>query len=250
MNNFDFSLYDPEDDSPIVSPKKMVKKEENDKPFSFDDYDYFDEPTENTELPQSEVTFKTPEEINKLTPEERLAYNIQQQDQSSKLFKNFTKSAASGATLGYSEKNDPIADEDRSVVGELIGSAIPITGIGTAISLPVKAGASLIKNAPRVANTLSRLMTSFGTGASYEGGKQAVKGEGFDTGEILKTGATFATIDSLFGAGTKAYKWLKGLTPSQQATILEQQVIPKDLPKSQYATAEEILKQLYDDTFN
>ena len=257
MNNFDFSIYDIEDETPPSKGKKV-----ND--FDFGGKDSFDldayETEETTPTDQMDILKsaqqdkiyqqyatapRTPEQIKGMSSSERRQYaqdlvTEREYLQSAGVSKGFL----SGATLGATEHIEalkPQPHEAGTGIGEFVGAALPITGIAKAVAIPIKYALSGITNAPKTLNAVSKLMTAFGTGSGYSTGKQLVKGEGVSPEEVFKTGAEFATIDAVFRLGSKGLKWISGLTPKQQASILEKGVIPDDLPKSQYETAEEAL---------
>lgn len=260
MNSFDFSIYDP-DDQTVVSVKakepEPETKKQKEKPkvaaFDFGQYDY-DEPS-----PKKETTNKksknpletkpvSKEDYAKMSMSEKIQYAKDlEKEQRYEFSKGFTKNVASGATFGASE-NIPgfqLEEDDDKVAsgfGQVVGSVIPIGGSAKVVSIPVKAA---FKHAPKILQPLRHLMQAFGTGATYESGKQGVNaasGKEVDFSQIPKTGAEFATVDAVLrGGGALAKKFLK-LSPVHQAQILEQQIIPSDLPKSQYETAAEMLE--------
>lgn len=260
MNNFDFSIYDIEDKTPPSKGKKV-----ND--FDFGGKDSFDldayETEETTPTDQMDILKsaqqdkiyqqyatapRTPEQIKGMSSSERRQYAQDLVTEREYLQSaGTTKGALSGLTLGATEHVEalkPQPHEAGAAFGELVGAALPITGIAKAVAIPIKYALSGITKAPKTLNAVSKLMTAFGTGSGYSTGKQLVKGEGVSPEEVLKTGAEFATIDAVFRLGSKGLKWISGLTPKQQASILEKGVIPDDLPKSQYETAEEALRLL------
>lgn len=253
MNGFDFSAYDFSD---YASP--LVDEEEGDKSgFDFDKYDLTAIPKEkNTPTPSYKNPFEVREvskdEYNKMSQSEKIQYakNLDKEqrfDFSKGLSKSLGSSLSFGATeniLGFEpeESDNPYG----SFLGNVVGNVLPIAGAAKVASIPVKAA---FKNAPKILQPLQNLMQAFGTGAVYETGKQGVNvasGKEADLSQIPITGGEFATLDLIFRglgkAAQKTYSKFKEFSPSQQAQILEQKVVPKDLPKSQFDTAQEMLK--------
>lgn len=268
--SFNFDMYD--DDSynePVITePKKEpVKVKESVKigqnkgaqptaTFNFDMY-YSDEAAPSSK-PQPKGRSKNPFETKPVSKEDYAKMSISEKIQYAKdldkelryrTSEDLTKNIASGLTFGYSEDipglelsedQDPFA----AGAGQVIGSSLPIGGAAKLASYPVRALASQL---PRVLQPLARFMQAFGTGATYETGQQSVnvaRGKEFDAGQIPLTGAAFAAIDGLIHGATALGKRFLGLSPAHQAALLERQIIPEDLPKSQYETAEEVLNLL------
>jgi len=188
------------------------------------------------------------EDLEKMEPEQKRQYSQDLKTEREYLQSaGFTKGALSGLTLGATEHIDALKPDDREHLagfGEAVGAAVPIAGIAKALSLPIKYGLSGLSKTPAVLNVVSKLMTAFGTGSTYETGKQAVKGEGFDPQTIALRGAEFATVDALFQGGSALLKKLGQFTPKQRAQILEKGVVPEDLPKSQFETAQGVIEEL------
>lgn len=266
MNSFDFSLYDPEDNTVYTAvEKKEPEPKAANKPaqvatFDFDAYD-LDAPSaqptaENPEKKKSKNPFEvkqaTSEEYKNMSIREKIAYaEALEKEQRYNFSKGFSKGTAKGLSFGLSENipgfeeeedDDPIA----SGAGRFFGATAPILASGGLVGAGAKALGldQLIKNAPRALQALYRVGQAFSTGAVYESGQQganAVSGKEVDLSQIPIQGALFASIDSVIkGAGALGKKFLK-FSPSHQAQIIEQGIIPKDLPKSQYETAEEML---------
>lgn len=266
--SFDFSAYDyddePKENSGSVStiqeqPKRkaqsipQLKIPESKGSFDFAAYDYEESPKE-----KSKSTSKNPFETKQFSKEEYEKMSVLEKIQYAKDLekelnyessKPFTKNAASALTFGFSEdipgfKPEEGEDPVAGWAGTVAGHAAPIIGagklVGTGLNLASKA-------APRVLQPLYRFLHAFGTGATVESGKQganAIRGEEVDLSQIPKTGAEFLAVDSFIrGLGALGKKFLQ-ISPGHQAQILEEGIIPKDLPKSQYETAEEVLSQL------
>lgn len=266
MNSFDFSLYDPEDNTVFTAVEKKEPEPKADKKpaqvatFDFDAYD-LDAPSAPAANPTPEkkksknpfeVKQATSEEYKNMSIREKIAYaEALEKEQRYNFSKGFSKGTAKGLSFGLSENipgfeaeedDDPIA----SGAGNFFGATAPIVASGGIVGAGAKALGidQLIKNAPRALQALYRVGQAFSTGAVYESGQQganAVSGKDVDLTQIPIRGAEFATIDSIIkGAGALGKKFLK-FSPSHQAQIIEQGIIPKDLPKSQYETAEEML---------
>lgn len=265
MNSFDFSLYDPEDNTVFTAvEKKQPEPKTENKPaqvptFDFDAYDLDAPSAPSAPTPEKkksknpfEVKQATSEEYKNMSIREKIAYaEALEKEQRYNFSKGFSKGAASSLTFGASENIpgfEPEEDDDAiaSGFGNFVGATAPIVASGGIVGAGLKAlGADqLIKNAPRALQALYRVGQAFATGAVYESGHQGVNaatGKDVDLTQIPIRGAEFATIDSIIkGAGALGKKFLK-FSPGHQAQIIEQGIIPKDLPKSQYETAEEML---------
>lgn len=272
MNNFDFSIYDSSEDAvPPMQPqskpqkKQAVKTPKENTSFSFDQYDFTEDQAPKSQLSPEEESAKkdkiyqmyaprelTKEQLKNMTVSERLEYARELNTAREYLQSaGFVKGALSGLTFGASENIEALKPQPHELntgLGELAGSAAPISLALKAVSVPVKAA---VKYGPKILQPLRHLMTAFGTGATYESGKQgvnALSGNEVDLKQIPIRGAEFATIDSVIrGAGALGKKFLQ-LSPAHQAEIIEQQIIPRDLPKSQYETAEEMLNLIRQQT--
>lgn len=259
MNNFDFSVYDNEDTSPPVKTNnKPQGKPEKSEPsnFSFDAYDFSDHATPEPEPSKSKGKnpFETKpfskEDYAKMSISEKIQYAKDlEKEQRYESSKAFTKNAASALSFGFSEdipgfKPEEGEDPVAGWAGTVVGHAAPILGAGKLVGAGLNAAT---KVAPKVLQPLYRFLHAFGTGATVESGKQganAIRGEEVDLSQIPKTGAEFLAVDSFIrGLGALGKKFLQ-ISPAHQAQILEEGVIPKDLPKSQFETAEEVLNQL------
>ncbi len=259
MNNFDFDLY-ANDGSNTQSSKTNEKKTKIRKNVNFD-FDLYADEIERPEGKSTEESAredkiyqqyateeKSPEELKMMSTNER-----QQYAQELKREREYLQSAGtskgflSGLTLGATEHIEGLKPQEHELntgFGELGGASAPIFASAKAISIPIKYALSGSTKYPKSLAAVSKLMTAFGTGSTYETGKQLVKNEGLSPKKIAQTGLEFATIDSLFRAGGKAFTWLADLSPNQRASILEKGIIPEDLPKSQYETAEKLLQEL------
>lgn len=266
MNSFDFSLYDPLDETVIDSKKNVTTKPtKKSEPFNFDKYDltefYQTAPTPEVDSEKQDKVYqmyatpeKTPEELKKMTAQEKREYvqdlKTEREYQQSA---GFTKNALSGATFGISENIDALKPQPHELnqgIGHLVGSALPISLSAKAVGVPLKAayeGSKGIKALER----LTRSVHAAGTGAAYETAQQTVNlasGKDFDPAAIPTTAAIFTLGDlvvrGIIKAGSSLYNRFNAIPPKQQAKILQDRVIPEDLPKSQEETAQEFLNLL------
>lgn len=193
----------------------------------------------------------SPEQYQNMSFWEKIKYaEALEKEQKYEESKAFSKNFLSGATFGATENIEGFKPEEgenpvAGFAGELLGSAIPITGIGKAVGYGLKGATKAIQNGPKILEYLNRFAHGFGTGSIYESGKQAVNaasGNETNISQIPVTGALFGAGESLIqAAGDLGRKFLK-FSPAQQAQILEEGIIPKDLSKSQYETAEQMLE--------
>lgn len=265
-NSFDFSIYDPEDTAPkaIVKKKPQDKKEEpiSSQPFDFAVYE--SEP--QTQLPQqtqkkqqqqqnakpkSKNPFAVPnlsaEEYNKLSFREKTAYaEAIEKEHRYNISKGLTKGFLGGASLDLSENIpglEPEEDDDwiAKGFGNLAGSTLPISATAGILN-PVVGKA--FQYAPKILEPLRLLTHAFSTGGAYESAKQganALSGKEVDLTEIPKTATTFAVLNTLFQGSRALKEEFSKISFSNQKKILEEGIIPENLPKSQFDTAEEML---------
>jgi len=168
----------------------------------------------------------------------------------------FTKNFAGEQSFGFTEKYDAFRPEEgedpvAGAYGTLVGQISPIGLAGKAVKYGIKGAQKAIKYTPKAIEEGSKLLRylkriSHGSavGGVYESTKQGVKGasgQETDLSQIPKTAALFGVGEgALEGAGDIAKQFMK-LSPKHRAQILEQGIIPRDLPRSQYETAEEIV---------
>lgn len=193
----------------------------------------------------------TPEQYKNMSMTEKMEYaeNLEK-EQRYEHSKAFTKNLASGASFGATENIEALRPEEgedpvASFEGQLMGSMLPIGMISKGVGLGLKGAHAAASQGPKILQYLTRFAQGFGTGALYESGKQGVNaasGKEVDVGQIPVTGALFGTGEALIQAFGDVGRKFLGLSPKAQAQILEEGIIPKDLPKSQYETAEEMLK--------
>lgn len=188
----------------------------------------------------------TEKQIQEMTPEEKSAYKKQVKREKEYLYTSgVSKSLLSAATLGYSEnwgEDFKVREyETGKPFGYAVGATPLIMGASYLAGYPVAAAAEYAT----LPKSLQYLAHAFGTGAIYESGQQAVNklnDKEVDLTQIPKRGAEFAAFTSLInGAGALGRRFMK-LSPSAQSSVLQNGVIPENLPKSQYETAEEMLK--------
>jgi hypothetical protein len=193
----------------------------------------------------------TPEQYKNMSMREKIQYaeNLEKEQryERSKAFtKNFASELSFGATenveaLKPEEGEDPIAGFE----GKALGAVLPIAGAAKLIGYGLKGASLAASKGPKALQYLSRFAHGFGTGGLYESGKQAVNaasGKEVELSQIPITGALFGAGETLIQAFGDVGRRFLQMSPKHQAEILEQQIIPKDLPKSQYETAEEMLK--------
>lgn len=248
MNSFDFSLYDPEDETKVeVSKKPIEKTSKKESSFDFEKYDLNDLYTEGKPFDQ----------MNAL---ER--YKV------GSPFKG-TKSLLSSATAGFSElvPGLGLSDEEKAtlsnsdMVSDFVGMTLPVGAASKGVGLAAKAGKQVASKlgytspdkVSKGIKYLSELGHVSGTGALYGAAKEtsgSLGGDEFDFTNIPKTAAEFVlfhtALRGIFGAGSKIYSKFTELPPETQAKILQEKIIPKDLPKSQRENSEEILKIIKD----
>lgn len=254
MSNFDFSLYDPEDETVVSikkNPQKEKKPQQNPKKeaFSFEQYDYDApaEPKTKSSNPFAAPEISAEDYINLPWYQKWQHANALEKEQRYSRSKGATKGLASGASFGLSENIPGLeSEEDDDWVakgfGHLLGSALPITGSAKLVGAPIKAA---FKYGPKILEPLQHLMHAFGTGTLYESGQQGANyasGKEVDLTQIPKTGATFAALNLLGQVGGTLKQEFSRISPAHQAQILEQGIIPADLPKSQFETAEEAIR--------
>lgn len=198
--------------------------------------------------------FKTPEispeQYKNMSITDKIQYSKDlEKEQRYEQSKSFSKNLASGLTLGATENIDalkPEEDEDpiSAFAGQAYGAALPIAGAGKLIGLGLKGAKEAVQHGPKILQYLTQFAHGFGTGSLYESGKQGVNaaaGKEVELSQIPLTGALFGAGETLIQAfGDVGRKFMK-LSPKHQAQILEEGIIPKDLSKSQYETAEEML---------
>lgn len=163
--------------------------------------------------------------------------------------KTFLRNTANAASLGLTDYFDVLKpqegeDPDAAFGGQLVGSLLPITGASKVVGYGLKGVSKAVQNAPAALKFLSRFAHGFGTGSLYESGKQAVnlaQGKEVQPTQIATTGALFGAGEGIFGG--LADQFAK-LSLANQAKILEERIIPSNLSKSQYETAEKVLEQL------
>ena len=217
-------------------------------------YRFVDEESPRTVNKKKEDPFSisevTPEEYEKMSLLEKQYYS---QDLANKLriksSKPYAKNLISGLTLGASENIEALRPEEGEDAaaggfGKVVGELAPITGISKLVGHGLKAATKAIEHGPKILQYLNRFAHGFATGGLYESGKQGVKaasGEETDLSQIPLTASLFGAGESLIQAFGDVGRKFMQMSPKHQAQILEQRIIPSDLPKSQYETAEEMI---------
>lgn len=268
MNSFDFSAYDTEDVTPFI-PETAENEEDSSvvEEFDFSTWDPSmntanDRPTTAEQSALKDETYqkyyKTPdytqEELAELSLDERMQLMKDQKVEREYLkSKGVSKGFLSGLTFGatgYADALKPQPHEYNAGIGELLGATPWIAASSGAASMVGKAGQAALgleaaASTSKAVQAAQAAAHSFGTGSIYASGKEGVKaiaGDEVNFWNIPKTGAEFAIINGIVaGAGKLAEKFYE-IPPMTQAQILESGVVPDDLPKSQYETAEKILE--------
>ncbi len=253
MSNFDFSIYDEEDSSPLITKEKPPKPKN--KSFDFDDYeisetkeDKLKKSLENDKFYQAVKTPEySPEEIRGMSFYDKMKYAEELETEQTYLrTRGSTKAAASRLSFGQSEKypGGELYGEPGEVFGSLVGDVLPIAVAGSLIGVPLAIAGGLL-NFGTKAMTATRIASSALTGAGLEAGRQAVKGEGFDPAQIATQAIEFGAIHSLFELAPTAWNWIKSLNPGQQSEVLVKGVIPENLSPNQYKFYEnEVLPEI------
>ncbi len=256
QENLDSVITDQEQPKPKTKPILQLKDTESKGTFNFSAYDE----TPVQEKRKSKNPFEAPpvsnEQYNKMSISEKLQYAEQlEKEQKYEASKAFTKNLASEASFGFSEDSpswkpeegeDPVAGFAGKVVGEfpVIMGASKLVGLGSK-EISKSVTKDVIEKIPKILKPLKNFLHAFATGSTVESGKQtanAIRGEEVNVSEIPTRGLEFAAFDTFIrGLGELGKKFLK-ISPSNQAKILEEGIIPSDLPKSQYETAEEVLR--------
>ena len=229
MNNFDFSRYD--DSEVVEEPKSQSNKKirTNEKmdftpKLKFGDFDF----------DKYDISQETPEKEKSLL--ESIVFAHEKGVENFKdIYPDFAKGVLSGASLGLTENVEALKPKDSltAKTGEFIGAVAPIGIISKSILLPIKAFSGLMKFG-NIGKAALETVHSVGTGVSYEAAREIGHGEDLNVTEIGLSGVMFGVLDGLFRAGKTAYKWLKDLKPAQQAEILVEGKIPRNLSPDDY----------------
>jgi len=241
MNNFDFSMYDYSDVATKEEKQKAeeVKKAKHD-PF-FDSYDYGEEETSSSNNPNNEQNSSEPY-AKGIPPWLEKAQKLSFKEKAQELIP-FGKGIASGATLGYSEKIPGLETEEGNELeagGKFVGAALPITKAA-------KVADWVLTKVPKVLQPLRFLMHGGITGAVYESavqGAKASRGEEVDLSQVPKTARDFAIFTQALGIGGQLAERFQKSPKTAQADVIEKGIIPENLTKSQYETADEMLKNV------
>lgn len=229
MASFDFSKYDPSDETEYKSPSKKEVKQPAKASFDFAKYD----DSENEKPYALQYSHLTRKEYRELPLEKKA--ELQNYNPLTGVAKGFL----SGATLGGSEQIPGLKIQEHEVgsgLGEFAGVTVPI-GIGSKIiGTPIRAIGRLM-NFGKVASAATDIGASASIGAGYGAAKEgakATRGEDIDPTNIAIEAALFGGLHGLVKAGSGTYNWIKGLKPAQQSEILVDGVIPADLTPNQY----------------
>lgn len=178
---------------------------------------------------------KTPEEISKMSFWEKIEYSKQlDREFKYRQSKGLTKGAASGVSFGLSEYVPGLEPEEDDMLfgfGELIGSAVPITGLYNLLGKPLVKIAAKSPVAKSGLQALAR-MTGFGlTGGTYEGVKDVVKtGEAPSVEDVALHAASWAALDGVLQAVGKTASFANKLyRVSKNNKNLKKQEIVNDV---------------------
>ena len=250
MNNFENSLYDFDDES--TSSKNFKMDDEYD---SFNFSDYLETPSSLSDKNNNQQNINSNGTYNTKEQQQQAAQEMFQGK--SKALRgitdpNFLKGAASGATLGISEKIPGLKPEGvLGTAGEFIGQTAPIMKASKLVSYPLKqlSKTTTMKNfakySPKIYETLNSFLHGSSTGGVYESGKQtgkAITGDKVDLTQIPKTALEFGAFSAAAEVLPPIIKdeFRNLFNKNQQEQILKG-IIPENLSKSQFAIAEEIL---------
>jgi len=247
MSSFNFDDYEDAGAAPAFQPPR--NETSKNKSFNFDDFEDVDQGLQEnqTNVPSSvsqgpyAVKELSAEELRKLPFDQKLEYARDlETNRQYRHSKELGKEALSGASFGFSEEVPglkPSGEEGPvSAIGQGIGAIAPILAI-TALT----GGAGLPAVLARLSPGVGRFLHGAITGALYGSAKQganAARGKEVNLTDIPKEAALFGTFSYV---GGKIADQFAKFSPSNQASILEEGIIPKDLPKSQYETAEKML---------
>lgn len=189
---------------------------------------------------QAQQPIKTPYDVEELAPEQFKQLPISEQleylqdvkrEREYRSARGFAKGAASGLTLGLSEKIPGLKPEEGEFMtgfGEFLGSALPISKLYNVLGKPL---VSLAARSPIAAKGLQSLarMTGFGiTGAAYETGKETIKtGEVPSAVEVAKYAGQWAAFDGalqILGKAASAFM-PKLKSVAQSNNMSERQVL-------------------------
>lgn len=211
------------------------------------------------EPPSPQKKNSNPFAVPKVSPEQFKAMSLSERNQYAQDLekeleyegsKSYTKNFASGLTFGATENIEGLKPEEgedpyAAFHGQAAGATLPITLIGKGVGYGLKGAEQAVKHGPKILKYLNNFAHGFGTGAIYESGKQgvnAVAGKEVDLSQIPITASTFGGASVLIQAAGDIGRRFMKFSPEHQAQILEQRIIPSDLPKSQYETAQEMIK--------
>lgn len=186
---------------------------------------------------------KTPEEIKKMTLQEKRDY-IEALNTEKEYLRSsqFVKGVLSGATFGATENIEalkPIEFEESNpywysdVSGKIVGSLVPLSKLAKIISGPAT---TLAAKSPVLQKQISSLLTMFGVGTVDKTLHSLAKGEIPSAEEVVEHGAEWAAIDlGLQGLGGAAKgigaagKFVSGLISRSNVTGLPKKEIVNNI---------------------
>ena len=240
MNNFDFSMYDNEDNENVsIKPNETAKKTSSD--FDFSSYDNQESPVNMSEEQEQKEFF------NKIKKNIRPYRPLREE--------GFSKGLLKGATANFSEsipgleKYSKISEEEEkgAMHGELVGAFLPISAVSKVLTAPFQILKGLTKFG-KAGQTAISIAQHAATGAGYGSLKQGAevsKGNEFDVEKVAEEAMTFGVFGALFEAVPLAYRWAKSLNPQQKSEVFVKNIIPENLSPSQYEFYEkEVVPQL------
>ncbi len=266
MSSDIFGSYDYEN-VPLSQPVAEVAPKQGSTP-SFDFGDYDTSPFESNDQYDSspsvgsqsspyfgQYSAYTPEQYQALSPE------MKQTLQNYSPLEGFAKGALSTATLGLSESPnsynaisygalggtgslDKLPDMSvqpymsGSGAGGSVGMLAPIAPIVKGVQVGGKAITKAIPALGRAAEAypaVARTAGAAATGATYGAAKQTgniAEGKEFNIGEIPYDAMIFSLMHGTGEVGLKAFRWFKGLSPTEKTQLLQEKILPSNLPES------------------
>lgn len=236
----------------FVEESPLDIEEETQQPQRFR---FVDEESPSTTQAKNKNPLAVPEvtssQYKNMSPSEKIQYAKDlEKEQNYEHSKSFTKNLASGLSFGATENIESLRPEEgenpvSAFEGQLLGAALPIGLISKGVGLGLKGATAAVEQGPKILQYLNRFAHGFATGGIYESGKQGVNaasGKEINLSQIPVTAALFGAGETLIQAFGDVGKKFLQLSPKHQAQVLEEGIIPSDLPKSQYETAEQMLK--------
>lgn len=214
MNNFDFSLYDPEDDSePVRSPEPKAVEKPKKADFDFSKYDDSQSASDDSEKPSSDGLMSFLESVH---------------GEHKRISKSFWSSLSFGVTERIPGLD--VKPGEESLVGEIVGSAVPL---GAGLKALYK-GLNFIPKIYRHTRSALGVLGAGFIGGANEAAHQVGRGEEFNKEKIFESAQNFALFDLVLGAIPGGYRWLKNLKPSAQEDLILKNLIPENMPPTDY----------------